>query len=159
MNTDADRFLGTRFGARRIGALIAAAGLLLSLGGSTVAAYGGRDAHSTFTKYVTTFPEMAGVVGGDVGAGTFGGTVLTVTPGTTTAIEAIYRFNGSHHAFVARVHVRQTGLTAVITGEVTEGWLAGNQLDAEFTEITCGLSGASSLCWTGSLDIHRGTKH
>ena len=138
--------------------LLMAGALVLGVGAAPVLAHGGRDAHSTFTKYITVAPEMAGVVGGDVGAGTFSGTVLSATPGPTTFIEAIYRFNGAHHAFVARMHVQQTGLTAVITGNVTDGWLAGNQVRGEFTEITCSLSGAPTLCWTGSVDILRGTK-
>jgi hypothetical protein len=139
--------------------VLMAGALALVVGAAPALADSGRDAHSTFTKYVTVAPEMAGIVGGDVGTGTFSGTILSITPGTTTFIEAIYRFNGAHHAFVARMHVQQTGLTAVITGNVTDGWLAGNQVRGAFTEITCSLSGSPTLCWTGSVDILRGTKH
>ena len=82
---------------------------------------------------------MAGVVGGDVGAGAFAGEILTYTPGNTptdpTVIEALYHFNGSRHSFTAAVHVEQTGLSAVVTGVVTDGWLRGNPVRGPYTQI------------------------
>ena len=49
-----------------------------------------RDARATFTKWVTAFPNQpgeianfGGVVGGDVGNGTFTGEVLLFNPGAT----------------------------------------------------------------------------
>jgi hypothetical protein len=67
----------------------------------------------------------------------YAGEVLKMTPGTTTTvIEAIYHFNGPAHSFTALVHVEQTGLKAVISGVVTEGWLKGSQAKGEYTQIT-----------------------
>src|SRR5574341_2262871 len=61
---------------------------------------------NTFTKWVTTSPpapgvvaNMVGVVGGDVGPGTYAGEVLSMnTVGNITSIHALYHFKGSRHA-------------------------------------------------------------
>jgi hypothetical protein len=144
-------------------AVIATAALLtISFGAGVASADSGRDhrnAENTFTKYVTTWPDMAGVVGGDVGEyGTFAGEVLTYIPGPTTVIDAAYHFKGSRHSFTALVHVVQTGSelgsTAVITGQVTEGWLKGNLVAGEYTVISC----PEVTCYQGTLDILRGSK-
>jgi hypothetical protein len=134
--------------------------LTLSLGAGVVAANGGRDhrnAENTFTKYVSAYPAMAGVVGGDVGKGTYAGEILKYTPGTTTVIEALYHFNGSRHSFSALVHVEQTGLKAVISGVVTEGWLKGNPVKGKYTQITC-TQAPDNTCFQGTLDILRGSE-
>jgi hypothetical protein len=162
-------------------ALIAAVPLLaLSLSAGVVLADGGHHgdgdqqgdggqhqgtAHNTFTKWVTALPllpgdvaDMAGVVGGDVGQGTFAGIVLRKVPSTTTLIEAIYHFNGSHHSFTALVHVEQTGLNAVILGVVTDGWLKGNVVNGKYTQTTCAQSPAADhTCFVGTLDIAGGS--
>jgi hypothetical protein len=171
--------MGTKGIRTRALLLIAAVSLLtLSLGAGMVSADVGRDnrnAENTFTKWVTTQPpvapvlkNMAGVVGGDVGAGTFAGEVLTLslittTTPTTKVINAAYHFNGSRHSFTALVHVVQTGLTdgstAVITGQVTEGWLKGNLVEGEYTQIQCQQApGVVGTCFQGMLDILRGSK-
>jgi hypothetical protein len=48
--------------------------LLVSLGAGTASAGGGQ--HSTFTKWITSWPQMAGIVGGAVGDGEFVGEVI-----------------------------------------------------------------------------------
>ena len=57
------------------------AALTLFQGSPAVSADNGRDhnrtAIVTFTKWVTTYPNMAGVVGGDVGRGEFAGEILS----------------------------------------------------------------------------------
>jgi hypothetical protein len=139
-------------------ALTAALALVaLALSAGVVSADSGRHhggAHNTFTKYVAAYPIMAGIVGGDVGNGTYAGEILKYTPGSTTVIEALYHFDGSHHAFTALVHVEQTGLKAVITGVVTDGWLKGHQVDGKYTQISCSQS-PDGTCFRGTLDIHR----
>lgn len=164
-----------RMNGRRVLALTAAVMLLtLAAGSGAASADGGRDhrnAENTFTKWVTAVPgvppvirNMAGIVGGDVGNGTFVGEVLSVTvTGTTKVLDAAYHFNGSTHAFSASVHVVQTGLvngsTAVITGWVTEGWLKDNQVAGEYTQVTCEQApGVFGTCFQGTLDILRGSK-
>lgn len=174
-----------RMGARgiraRAVALIATVALLaLSLSAGVARADGGHHgdgdqngdrgqpqgaAHNTFTKWVTALPllpgdvaDMAGVVGGDVGQGTFAGIVLRKVVGLTTLIEAIYRFNGSRHSFAALVHVEQTGLNAVIIGVVTDGWLKGDMVNGTYAQTTCALSPAADhTCFVGTLDIARGS--
>ena len=47
--------------------------------GAQTQASGGANVEVTFTKWVTGFPAMAGVTGGDV-PGTFAGTVLSRDP-------------------------------------------------------------------------------
>ncbi len=118
-----------------------------------------RDAKSTFTKWVTDWPNMAGVVGGAVGDGGFTGEVLKYSPGagsdSVTKIEALYHFTGSKHSFTALVHVEQTGLKAVVIGVVTDGWLKGHAVTGEYTEGTCGTP--SMPCYTGTVKIDRDT--
>jgi hypothetical protein len=130
----------------------------LTLGaGSALADSGhGRDsAENTFTKWISAYPAMAGVVGGDVGTGTYAGEILKHTPGTTTVIEAIYNFTGSKHSFTTLVHVEQTGLKAAITGVVTDGWLKGHPVKGRYTQITCAHDATTSDCFQGTLDILR----
>lgn len=115
----------------------------------------GSDA-ATFTKWlVGEGPGMAGVVGGAVGDGAYAGKVLDLNPGPTTVIAAIYQFNGSKRPFTALVHVEQTGLEAVITGVVTDGWGKGNPVKGQYTQIKCDHDGMTTDCWRGVLDIER----
>ena len=81
---------------------------------------------------------MVGVVGGDVGPGTYTGEVISVnTVGNITSIQALYHFNGSKHAFTADLNVTQdeSAGTATITGYVTEGWLKGASVTGEYTVL------------------------
>ncbi len=154
---------------RALAAIAAMLLLTLSLSAGVASADDGRDhrnAENTFTKWVTgpgvahVLANMAGVVGGDVGDGAFSGEVMTKTPTATGAvIDAFYHFRGSRHSFTASVHVVQTGLAAVITGRVTEGWLKGNVVEGEYTQTTCPQSPAAGhTCFQGTLDILRGSK-
>lgn len=151
--------------ARAIAASAAIALLTLSLSTGVVLAGGGRDsrnAENTFTKYISSYPAMAGVVGGDVGVGTYAGTILSLSvTATGLAIDATYTFDGSRHSFTAAVHIVQTGFTtgatATIAGQVTEGWLKGNEVEGEYTAISC-TQAPDGACFQGTLDILRGTK-
>jgi hypothetical protein len=107
---------------------------------------------NTFTKWITTAPTMAGVVGGAVGDGTYSGQILKRTPGDTTVLEALYSFRGSKHAFTALVHVEQTAGKAVISGTVTDGWLKGNPVKGEYTQITSAQS-PNGIAFQGTLTI------
>ena len=114
-----------------------------------------READATFTKWmVGEGPEMAGVVGGAVGEGAYAGKVLEYIPGDPTVIvEARYQFNGSEHGFIALVHVEQTGLHAVVSGVVTDGWRKGSPVKGEYAEIKCDHDGMTTDCWQGSIAI------
>ena len=150
-------------GPRRALALMTAVALVaLALSAGVASADGGRhhgDARSTFTKYVAGYPNMAGVVGGAVGPGSFAGEILKYTVATATTpkvIEALYHFSGSRRAFSALVHVEQTGLRAKISGVVTDGWLKGHPVKGEYTQISCSQA-PNGICFEGSLDIGRGS--
>jgi hypothetical protein len=109
---------------------------------------------ATFTKWmVGEGPSMAGVVGGAAGEGAYAGRVLDYKPGPTTVIAAEYQFNGSERPFTALVHVEQTGLQAVISGVVTDGWGKGCLVTGEYTEIKCDHDGVTTDCWRGTLHI------
>jgi hypothetical protein len=155
---------GKRTIARAFALTTAMALLTLALSAGVASAGGGRHhaiAENTFTKWLAAYPMMAGVVGGDVGGGTYAGEILKYTPGTTTVIEALYHFNGSKHSFTALVHVEQTGdqpgSKATIIGVVTDGWLKGHPVDGEYTQITCAQA-PSGTCFQGTLDILRAPK-
>ena len=125
--------------------------LLVSLGAGTASAGGGQ--HSTFTKWITSWPNMAGVVGGAVGDGEFVGEVIDYAPGPTTLITAIYHFGGSRHDFTARMHVEQTGLHAVLVGVVIDGWGKGKLVTGAYDQITCDHGGLTTDCFQGYLDV------
>jgi hypothetical protein len=109
---------------------------------------------ATFTKWmVGEGPEMAGVVGGFVGVGTYAGKVLDYQPGDTTLIEARYGFEGSERSFTALVHVEQTGLQAVISGVIEDGWGKGRPVQGSFDQIRCEHDGITTDCWKGSLQV------
>ena len=124
-----------------------------------------RNSENTFTKWLTVpgpplLANMAGVVGGDVGDGTFAGDVVSKTlTATSAAIDAVYQFHGSRHSFTAPVHVVQTGLTVpVISGQVTDGWLNRRPVEGQYTQGTCAHDGVTTTCFQGTLDILRGSK-
>lgn len=126
----------------------------------------GHTFHVTFTKWITAFPNMVGVVGGDVGVGPFAGEILNiVTVGTITKIEAIYHMNGSRHSFTAHVFVTQDNVAgmAAITGRVTEGWLEGALLTGQYKVwATCPIAtpdnGLGNTCFQGTLQVFRGSE-
>jgi hypothetical protein len=155
--------------------LVAAFAVLLILAPAHLALAdpGGVKGHtfdSTFTKWVISpgtppvLVNMVGVVGGDVGDGTFTGEVLSdSTVGNIETIVPLYHFNGNRHSFTALVTVTLDNSvgTATITGVVTEGWLKGAPVTGEFTTMAvCPIATPGNLfgtlCWQGALHVHRG---
>jgi len=146
--------------------------LAVTTAGGALAYSSGARGHTfddTFTKWVTTAPpapgvvfNMAGVVGGDVGPGSYTGEVISVnTVGNITSIHALYHFNGSKHAFTADLEVTQdeSAGTATITGHVTEGWLKGASVTGEYTVMAvCPLdtpdNALGTVCFQGALHVH-----
>jgi hypothetical protein len=129
----------------------------------------GHTFDNTFTKWVTTWPpaenvpaNMVGVVGGDVGSGTYTGEVLSVnTVGNITSIHALYHFNGSKHACTADLNVTQDEAagTATITGYVIEGWLKGASVTGEYNVLAvCPMETPGNVfgtvCFQGALHVH-----
>jgi hypothetical protein len=109
---------------------------------------------ATFTKWmVGDGPQMTGVAGGSVGEGVYSGRVLELEPGDTTVVRAVYRLTGSDHDFTALMYVEQTGLTARLSGVVTDGWCKGCLVRGEYTEIQHEHDGTTTDAWQGTLDI------
>ena len=121
----------------------------------------GHTFDATFTKWVINFPNMVGVVGGDVGTGTYAGEVLDISSvGDITSIEALYHFNGRVHSFTAHVFITwNTALgTAVITGRVADGWLKDATVTGEFDTFgVCPIAtpgnAEGTQCYQGALHI------
>lgn len=152
-------------GRRAIALLLGTTLLTISLGaGSALAdSRDHRNAENSFTKWISAYPAMTGFVGGDAGSGSYAGEILNLeVTGTGLVIDATYQFSGARHTFTALVHVVQTGFvdgsTAVITGEVTAGWLRGNPVEGQYTQIACD-EAASGSCFQGTLVILRGPGH
>ena len=122
----------------------------------------GHTFDNTFTKWIFNYPFMMGVVGGDVGTGTYAGEVLNLnTVDDITSVEALYHFNGGTHSFTAHVFVTQNNVlgTAVITGHVTEGWLKGADVTGEYNVYgVCPIPTPGDVegtrCYQGTLHIH-----
>lgn len=110
---------------------------------------------ATFTKWlVGEGPEMVGIAGGAVGEGTYSGRVLDMVEGDpTTIVRAIYRFTGPEHDFTVLMYVEQTGLTAALSGVVTDGWRKGSLVRGRYTEIQYGHDGVTTDAWQGSVDL------
>ena len=131
---------------------------------------GGAPVEVTFTKWITTYPAMAGVTGGDV-PGTFAGTVLSRDPfenGTIVQLVAEYGVIAVDpaHSFVARIDGKQNNTTqeAVLNGRVTSGWLTGAQVHATFAVVVPApgtscvpTAPVNSPCFQGTIRILPGS--
>jgi hypothetical protein len=113
----------------------------------------------TYTKWFSPrFPTMTGVVGGDI-VGQFGGTVLDrdlIADGQIGKLTAIYEViaDDPSQSFTALVHGTQNNEThtAVLNGVVTSGWLAGEQVHAEYTVISC-TQAPNHVCFQGTIRV------
>ena len=138
--------------------------------GAQTQAKGGANVEVTFTKWVTGFPAMAGVTGGDV-PGTFAGTVLSRDPfdnGTIVQLEARYEVTGADpaHSFVAHIEGKQNNPTqkAVLNGTVIAGWLVGAQVQVTF-DVIVPATGTSCVpeapvnrtCFQGTIRVMPGS--
>ena len=128
----------------------------------------GRTFNATFIKWVTTstpapgvLANMVGVVGGDVGPGTYTGEVISKnTVGNMTSIEALYHLNGSKYAFTADLKITHNESTgrATITGRVTEGWLKGASVSGKYNTLAvCPIetpdNAYGTVCFKGVLHV------
>ena len=115
-----------------------------------------------FTKWVTDWPNMAGLVSGDTGGGVYAGEVLSYDhTEAIDRIEALYHVRGSGRQFTARVTVVQNNNkgTATIRGVVITGALRGKRVRGGYQVIApCGiinaqLGGLGDVCFQGTLAI------
>jgi hypothetical protein len=125
-----------------------------------------HDHSVMFTKWITTWPNMVGIItGGDVGPGTFTGVVLQVTKGNLPQVwqaEVLYQIHGTDgRSFDANIDVTENDVIneATLHGKITNGWLQGAQVQGGYNIVP-----ASScpypqygLCYQVTLHIHPGS--
>ena len=142
----------------------------VSGGTAETQARGGGPVEVTFTKWITAYPSMAGITGGDV-PGTFAGAVLSRDPfdnGTIVQLLARYGVTAADpaHSFVAHIEGKQNNTTheAVLNGTVTSGWQVGAQVHATYHVIvpatgTSCVPGApvNGTCFQGTIRILPGS--
>ena len=119
-----------------------------------------------FTKWMTTWPNMEGVITrGDVGPGTFTGVVLDVKKNTPPQIwqaEVLYQIHGTDgRSFDATIDVTENDVTnkATLHGTITSGWLQGAHVQGGYDIIpadSCPYPQYGS-CYQVALHIHLGT--
>ena len=115
----------------------------------------------TFTKWVTTFPDMAGFTGGDV-VGTYAGEILSRTPfdnGVIVQLEARYEVidPSGLHSFKTVIQGKSTKGTAVLNGVVTDGWMIGARTQVTFETITPCQFGTRNVCFQGTIRVMSGS--
>ncbi len=116
-----------------------------------------------FTKWITAYPNMAGVGSGAIGQASFTGELLAMsTEGNMQYAEALYHFAGSKHSFDAHIYATQDNGTGkgVIVGRVTGGWLNGATLTGEYEVLNeCNIdtpgNSMEQLCFQGVLHLRR----
>ncbi len=120
----------------------------------------------TFTKWVTTYPEMAGFVGGDV-SGQFVGEVLQRQVSTSllltsgmVRIEAIYEVQAGTRSFTAMIRGGENSATgaAVLEGVILAGWRTGDPVRVEFQQKASCVGTAVSPCFEGTIHISRASE-
>jgi len=122
------------------------------------------DLRLTYTKWIAPgFPNMVGVVGGDI-VGTFGGAVYerTVDPtGRFVHLSAIYIVIAPDPARSFAAHVEGTEdlqtLKAVLDGRVVDGYLTHARVHVRFTVISCAQA-PSGTCFQGSIIVRQGSQ-
>jgi hypothetical protein len=155
--------------SKRLAGLIAV--LVLATGVTAASAQThNRAAHAktielTYTKwFAPSFPNMVGVVGGDID-GQFGGAVLRAAPDATgrfIRLTAIYIVVAPDPSRSLTIHVdgvqdNQSG-TAVLDGRVVDGPLKGAHAHAEYRVISCTQS-PDGTCFQGTISITRRSDH
>src|SRR5947209_1719095 len=142
--------------------IVVAAAPTLALHPGVASAASGVPVQAAFTKWVLfDYTHMVGVVGGQVGNGTFAGEILSYNDnGTTTTINAVYHINGSKESFVANNAITVNDATGIadITGVVTSGSLIGATVDGAYkTKSPCPIPTPGNVygttCFSGTLNV------
>jgi len=155
-------------------ALLASFAAVLPSAGTRVAlADNGATVHDytvMFTKWITTLPNMEGILtGGDAGSGTFTGVVLNVTKGNLPQVwqaEVLYHIHGANgRSFDANIDVTENDVIneATLEGVITNGWLQGGRVQGGYNIISSCPENPHqppdplSLCYQVTLHIHVGS--
>jgi hypothetical protein len=121
-----------------------------------------RGLEVVFTKWLTDWPNMAGLVSGDAGSGLYAGEILAYDhTAALDRIEALYHVRGAARQFTARVTVVQNNSkgTARITGVVIDGSFTGKRVRGDYQIIApCPIINTQSgalpdVCFQGTLTI------
>ena len=120
-----------------------------------------RNVEVTFTKWITTYPHMAGFTGGDV-PGTYVGEILSRAPfdnGVIVQLDARYGIvdPSGLRSFTTDIHGKSTKGTAVLNGVITEGWMVGARTHVTFDTITPCAFGTRNVCFQGTIRIMPGS--
>jgi hypothetical protein len=154
--------------SRRLAGLIAV--LVLATGITAASAQTqNRSRHSktvelTYTKwFAPSFPNMVGVVGGDI-VGKFGGAVLQASPDATgrfVQLKAVYIVIAPDPAQSFTAHVEGTQdnqtHTAVLNGRVVDGNLRRAHVHAEYAVVSC-TEAPNGTCFQGTIGVTRSSK-
>ncbi len=121
-----------------------------------------RGLEVVFTKWLTDWPNMAGLVSGDAGGGLYAGEILAYDhTEALDRIEALYHVRGAARSFTAQVTVIQNKSqgTARITGVVISGAFSGKRVRGDYQVIArCPIINTQSgalpdVCFQGTLTI------
>jgi hypothetical protein len=121
-----------------------------------------RGLEVVFTKWLTDWPNMAGLVSGDAGGGLYAGEILAYDHTEAfDRIDALYHVRGAARQFTARVRVVQNNTkgTARITGVVISGAFTGKRVRGDYQVIApCPIINTQSgalpdVCFQGTLTI------
>jgi len=113
----------------------------------------------TFTKWITTYPAMAGFTSN--GPGTYAGKLLKRIPfdnGVIIQLQALYMItdpSGEGRSFTALIEGQENLQTqrAVLNGVITEGWRAGARVHVTFDVITPCEFGTRNTCFQGTIRV------
>ena len=121
-----------------------------------------RGLEVVFTKWLTDWPNMAGLVSGDAGGGLYAGEILAYDHTEPfDSIDALYHVRGAARQLTARVRVVQNNTqgTARITGVVISGAFTGKRVRGDYQVIApCPIINTQSgalpdVCFQGTLTI------
>jgi hypothetical protein len=125
---------------------------------------GPADLELTYTKWIAPgFPNLVGVVGGDI-VGKFGGAVYERTvSGNTVYLDAIYIVIAPDPARSFTAHVKGTEdlqtLNAVLDGRVVDGAMKHARVHVEFSVTTGCAQSPNGTCFQGTISVKRGSDH
>jgi hypothetical protein len=128
---------------------------------------GPADLELTYTKWIAPgfpnplvggFPNLVGVVGGDI-VGKFGGAVYERTvDGSLVHLDAIYIVIAPDPAKSFTAHVEGTEdlstLKAVLDGRVVDGFMNNAHVHVQFDVITC-TQAPNGTCFQGTISVRR----
>jgi hypothetical protein len=112
----------------------------------------------TFTKWIDTYPVMAGFT--SYGAGTMSGEILSrIDDGVSMHLVARYEITDPHgtHSFKAVIQGKADDKTGAydLNGIVTWGWMIGAHVHAVFQRFTPCEYGKRNVCFQGTITMQR----